>query len=303
MESRLPIECAFWSDWRERSAHFPSGTRVYFGHETCEHLLPSSSAADSFAQRLANRGVHVTFVTPFLSGQALDSTCATVDRLVETLGSVEVVSSDWGLLRRMTQTRHATPIIGRLLSGQLTDPRITRIIDGPDPLRPGRTLTHQDGTVCEVRYRRPQSSLVRHYRDCAMSKPEIQRYLLHMGISRCEVNNIDQALHLSAVPGWTFSLHADQVLTAVMRVCPNGKASSNASAGHCRGCRDDDDIEAWSHPGFTVPLWRAQNGIYYRPRRLPENLATLPIDRIIYSRRPSETEGDIVSKLESALDA
>jgi len=97
-------------------------TRLYFGQEFCEHLVPEPKGVMQALFIARQMGWDFTYVT----GNAVDSTleriAANIEALVAAHGdadSFEVVINDWGVLRRLRQEYPAIkPVLGRLLTKQ-----------------------------------------------------------------------------------------------------------------------------------------------------------------------------------------
>lgn len=279
------MESAYWVDWQEgTSTPMPPG-RVYFGHETCERLLPSPHAASELAKKARANGRPLTLVTPLLTNFGMDQAQRLIDTLLDLFGDLEVVCSDWGMLDLLASRQTGTPIVGRLLAAQSTDPRIMRIMSPPASATARRRVRHLDGTLCELQYDPPSPDLALHYRSCWLDKPSVLAFLMGCGVHRAEISNPGQGVELIRRPGWSYSLHVPDVLVAVMRNCPAGGEDFDHAAP-CRsgGCGLTEIT--WRLDGLSVDVIRRGNGLYYRWPQLPPNLALLPIDRIVY-RSPS----------------
>jgi hypothetical protein len=273
------MEHAYWLYEREgESTPLPEG-RVYFGHETCEHRLPLPEDAAKLATRLRDHGIPATLVTPFLSEKGLNAARRLVDRLRTVLEDLEVVCSDWGLLDWLCGQRPATPVVGRLLSLQVTDPRLGRLF------LPSRTnsrlVTHLDGTVCELAFRSPSAVLARHYSGCWVDKPEVIAFFTSQGVRRCEISNPLQGVALSELPGWSYSLHVSDVLVAVMRHCPGPGEDLNRPAA-CPCQSGEEKTVPWQCAGLPVSLFRRANALYYAWPTLQANFNSLPINRLVH---------------------
>lgn len=97
----------------------PAYSRVYFGNESCEIRLPEPAALSRMLEAAQQRGLALTLLTPQVNDACLEK----VEQLLDLLpGGSEVVCNDWGVLGRVRQ-RPLKPILGRLLSRCLRDPR------------------------------------------------------------------------------------------------------------------------------------------------------------------------------------
>src|ERR1041385_645574 len=112
-ETALPDELA----QRFGPAQF---TRIAYGTEFCENLLPSPEAL----RNVVAAGRPLTFLTPYVGDEGI----AQLRRLLPELGEAEVVFNDWGVLRMLRREfPHLVPVQGRLLNKSLRDPRVTGV--------------------------------------------------------------------------------------------------------------------------------------------------------------------------------
>lgn len=279
----MEIEKARWYDWRLQDRNLPEVGRLYYGHETCEHLLPSRQTALDFAERVVRHAdIKISLVTPFLTPKGLNKVLALIDGLLEQLGVLEVVCSDWGLLHYLRRHQHATPVLGRLLVAQITDPRIIRITDNRLAAIPEKQIRHMDGTRCILKSKNPTRPLQSHYRSCWTDKPEAIAFLSHLGIDRCELSNAAQGIELT-FPGLCYTLHVPEVLATVMRICPGDGENFNIKP-HCPciGLPSAGKAVRWSHATLPFDLFRRDNALYYNNATEPDNLKFLPVNRIVY---------------------
>jgi hypothetical protein len=270
------LEQAVWVDWRMPLSARLAPARVYFGHESCERLLPVAGAILGWAKSVLDRGAALTLVTPFLTNPGLDHARRLIDCLSAIDGGIEVVCSDWGLLDVLAREKAVTPVVGRLLAARPADPRLMRIFIGGRE----RTLTHLDGTLCRLKYRPPSAELARHYRGCWLDRPELISWFISRGVRRAEIDNTGHGIEIMGFPGWSYSLHTPEVLVAVMRRCP-GTGEDFSAPSACPSSRCGEPAVEWETPGFPAPLQRRQNALFYEWPRLPDNLESLPIDRIV----------------------
>ena len=275
------MEEACYVDWRDPGTTPARAERVYFGHETCQHRLPSADRARELASVVAARGLAITLVTPPLTDDGLVEVRQLIESLRDTGLCFEVVCNDWGLLSALGNVRGLSPVAGRLLSGQRTDPRLRRALDWNAGLAQ-RTVRHLDGSHCVVRHRPPSPQLRSHYRSCPLDRTSIIEFLGSRGVCRCELSNVAHGLDLNSTPGWSYSLHVPEVLLAVMRGCPGEGEDFSTRRGCCPG-NCDTNVVPWRTGAFPVDLFRRGNALYYHHSTPPKNLAALPIDRIVRS--------------------
>lgn len=88
-------------------------TRIYYGDEFCERLLPSDSDFKDIRVLSKSRGLSFSFVTPPVSEKYLDI----ISRLLEYLEpGDEVVVNDFGVLKMINSIGLFNIVIGRVLS-------------------------------------------------------------------------------------------------------------------------------------------------------------------------------------------
>jgi len=277
------IETSYWYNWQKGNEKFPSVKRLYYGHETCQYLLPHIDTACEFARfALDQSSVKLSLVTPFLSDAGIKNVLKLIDSLLKILGELEVICSDWGLLYYLSQNNIATPVIGRLLAGQVSDPRIKRIVNNSSDFSRERNIKHIDGTSSVLKQKKPSKALNLHYQSCCIDKDETIAYLSECEIKRCELSNVAQGINLSKTK-YRYSLHVPDVLVSVMRKCPGNEENFNRpSSCPCSNISSSENEIKWSHPSFPVDIFRRDNALYYKFPALPDNLLYLPIDRIVY---------------------
>ena len=99
-----------------------SASRLYFGNEFCDHLIPSPRTLSEALALSRELGLRFSLVTPMVTDSGIDA----LGRLFRILpdGS-EVIASDWGVLRLVrTEFPSLIPIAGRLLCKFMKDPRL-----------------------------------------------------------------------------------------------------------------------------------------------------------------------------------
>lgn len=277
------IEYAYWYDWRKKTENIPKDVRLYYGHETCEHLLPHQHTASEFAKYISDhRSSKLCLVTPFLTDAGIQKALKLIDCLLTVLYELEVICSDWGLLYYLSRHKIGTPVVGRLLAGQISDPRILRIVDDNHTPEP-RKIRHVNGHHCVLKRKMPSNALKQHYKSCSIDKHETISFLTDSGIHRCELNNVAQGIELN-LSGYTYSLHVPEVLVSVMRRCPgDGENLNQEAVCPCPGINSNQKIVWWCHHDLPVDLFRHDNALYYQWPELPANLDRLPIDRIVFN--------------------
>lgn len=224
------IERAQWINWRKPLPKNINADRIYFGSETCEKLLPPRDVTINLIEQCQDRGLSTTLATPPLTNPYLQEALRLIECLERTQSSREIVCNDWGLLQETAKRRIAVPSIGRLLSVQVTDPRIKRMLSQSTNVFDGRVIWHTNGMRCKLENLPVHSLLARHYRDCWLNKDSVIQFFTSLGIHRGEISHLLHGLDFPCIEGWHYSLHVSDAPVAVFRRCPENNVDFNQPA-------------------------------------------------------------------------
>lgn len=238
-------------------------TRLYYGAEFCERLLPTAADLDAAIAFAAGRAMAFTFMTPFVTDAGLDALERLLEVLAASLPEAEVVVNDWGVLH-LVRTEHPglTPVLGRLLNKSKRGPRIMQILEQVPP----ETKAYFQGTNLDV--------------------PAAARFLGQQGIGRVEFDNLLQGLCLDgADPHIRRSLYLPYAVVSATRFCLTAS------------CDDPDKMAAVGvfpcgrqclrysfnlyNPVMTRPLVRRGNAIFFVNETIPDIVARQQVDRIV----------------------
>lgn len=115
------------------AAQLDPPTRLLFGVEFCQHLLPSPEDVAAAAALCRERGLGLTLLTSYVTDEFLERSAALVAVVAEEGPDPEVVVNDWGLLRRVRREHPEVGLVlGRGLNRQVRDPRLPDV--GPEHL-------------------------------------------------------------------------------------------------------------------------------------------------------------------------
>ena len=113
----------------------PPYSRLYFGSEFCQHLLPSVDDTKRAADAAEERDWGLSLLTSYSTDPFVEQTMALVHSSLEhTSRKMEVIANDWGLIRRLRLEfgDRVTLVVGRGLNRMMRDPRVPDV--GPEHL-------------------------------------------------------------------------------------------------------------------------------------------------------------------------
>src|SRR5262245_50907938 len=103
-------------------------SRCIYGNEFCEHLIPSTQQLEAVLQSARDRGLSLTFVSPYVSDEGIETLRPLLELLNNAPTECEVVFNDWGVLNLLqSEFPRLTPVQGRLMNKSLRDPRVTSV--------------------------------------------------------------------------------------------------------------------------------------------------------------------------------
>ena len=247
---------------------FPAGTRrvsrVHFGNEFCERLLPSRSLLESVVKTVSAAGLGFSLIAPTLTDHGLDA----AQQLLEALpNGSEVVVNDWGLMRRV---RHGFPRLhlsaGRLLCRMLKEPRAP-------------------------------SAQYMEFGGHGFMSPGFEALLQRFGVSRLEIDVPPFAtVEDLRAPDNQVSVHVPFGFTTTGRICRIGSlhqppARKFATGHHCaRECLSyATAMESAREPrGSGIRIFQRGNTVFYRHTPamsavVADAIAAGMVDRVIVS--------------------
>jgi hypothetical protein len=93
--------------------------RFYIGSETCMADMPNITQINRLAK--SNK---VTLVTPFVT----DFEMLALEKIFKNVSNIEVVFNDWGVFELLKKYKKLTPVLGRFLTKQRSDPAAYPVI-------------------------------------------------------------------------------------------------------------------------------------------------------------------------------
>ncbi len=166
-------------------------SRLYFGQEFCQHLIPDPEEVLQAYYQARQLGWQFTYTTGACTDEALARQMRNLAALAEQDDEIEVVVNDWGVLHLLR--RHfpsLIPVQGRLLHKQMRLSRFTTYKSPPPVNMNGLATPEED-------IRRYQLAAVR---DTSLADPEYRQDLRDLGFVRVDVDMAPQGLNFPAQP-------------------------------------------------------------------------------------------------------
>ncbi|AZR74259.1 hypothetical protein BBF96_13125 [Anoxybacter fermentans] len=161
--------------------------RVYYGHEFCPRLLPSTEKLEYILRKVKDEKLELTFVTPTLYQKyerQFEILFDFIDHWGQRHGKViEVVFNNWGTFQLLKGKKFIKPVLGRLLVKMKRDPR----------------YSYEKNEIfkrCKDNFR---------YGD--LSVHVYQKFLYTQGIEQVEIDCLPQGFPLDLSKGNSIKLH------------------------------------------------------------------------------------------------
>jgi len=169
-------------------------SRLYFGQEFCQYLIPSASEVETafgFARQL---GWDFTYVTGYVTDKALSQVRRNLDFLAQRDDEVEVVVNDWGVLAVVARDYPTLqPVLGRLLVKQ---PRLGRYSSPETP--PPVQMEGLDAVEEELRDRQLYA-----VQGLSLSNEVLRNELKRLRVKRVDIDIAPQGVNIDPVT-WQF---------------------------------------------------------------------------------------------------
>ncbi len=258
------MDQALFISKRENLSYFtPDFTRIYFGQEFCERLMPGAKDLAEVLAFADEQGVGFSLVTPYVTNKGLDALEKLLPMLAERRPDAEVVCNDWGVLHLLRSDYPVlVPVLGRLLNKNKRGPRIMNIIDKVPP----ETRDYFVGTNLDV--------------------PAAAGFLKKRGVYRVEFDNLLQGLDLDkADPEIHKSLYLPFAFVSTTRFCLTANCDSAEGADYVgimpcgRECKEY--TFGMANPVMGMPLIRKGNTLFFINETIPEVVNKGGVDRVV----------------------
>ena len=170
-----------------------SFSRLYFGNEFCQRLLPTLQELEEVLDFACS--LDFTLVTPYVTDEGLVKLGSLFDLVLQRRPGSEVVFNDWGVFSILReQYPFFEPVMGRLLNKMKRGPRLMTVLD-----------------------RIPEGTM-EYFRSSNLSVPLFCRFLQENGVRRVEFDNVLQGID-SDFDGMELSLYMPFAYITTTRAC------------------------------------------------------------------------------------
>jgi len=238
-------------------------SRLYFGMEFCERLLPTPSQLKKSLLFSQENNVDFTLVTPYVTGSGLKKVEKLIQVVSEEEPDSEIVFNDWGVFHLLREQNYPLqPVMGRLLNKMKRGPRIANITE-----------------------KIPPASL-EYFMTPGISITAIQEFLIKSTITRVEFDNLLQGLNLNDISGALhLSLYLPFAYITTTRFClMSSLHQSEEMEIGVVPCKKECQQYAFQllNPIMTTPLIRKGNTIFFSNEQIPQQIIReKKIDRIV----------------------
>jgi len=235
-------------------------SRLYFGNEFCQQLIPSVSEMEQVLDFVSTNDLDFTFVTPYVTDEGLKRLEVLLEMVQKMPGS-EVVFNDYGVLRVLVKRYgDLEPVMGRLLNKIKRGPRLMRVID-----------------------KLPESS-VEYFRSSNLTVPALRQFLSSNGIGRVELDNVLQGSDL-LLDGLEASLYVPFAYVTTTRLCLVNSCDVPGREEMIGIFACNKECQKYTfylrNPVMPVTLIRKGNTIFFRNDVLPDDIEEKGITRLV----------------------
>lgn len=233
-------------------------SRLYFGIEFCQNLIPPVEDLGHILKFVSKKGMDFTFVSPYVTNEGMKKLKLLLDYLINQQPSSEIVINDWGFLRWISQKySNSNLALGRLLTKQKRGPRILNLMG------------------------RVPDTMIEHFRQSNVDNLMLSDFLISKGIKRIELDNLLQGVSrpTHSLKG---SLYIPFAYITTTRFCLVN--SVNRPLRTVSSCNKEcqNYVLKLQHKQMAVELFLKGNTQFFKNEHLPENLKQLNIDRLVY---------------------
>jgi hypothetical protein len=263
-------------------------SRLYYGNEFCERLIPSLQDFNQILSYIKMRRLNFSFVTPYVTNIGLEKLKLLLEFLKEKKINCEIIINDWGVLNLVNREYFDfQPVLGRLLTKQKRGPRLIRLLKRR--VRPRLVINRENPSQRNILIQKKLPlDLDPYYKGSnASSVPIIHNFLISQRIKRIELDNIAQGIQLKLPQGKiSASVYTPYVYITTTFFCPTaGCDQKKKSILKIKPCKRQCQRYIFQLRHRTMPkmIYLKGNTQFYKNPKLPvKELKESGVDRIVY---------------------
>lgn len=243
----------------------PQLTRLYFGTEFCERLIPAPGEIKEVISFVHERQINFSLVTPYVTNEGIRQWKKIIEIVAGELPESEIVFNDWGISRIIGRVSdRLKPVMGRLLTKIKRGPRLMNVMDMLPP------------------------DAQRYFQNTNLSVPGYRTFLMSRGIKRAELDHPLQDLTLDDIGSeMHLSLYIPFVYVTTTRFCLTASCDIPELKGMIGifPCKKECQKYTFTldNPVMPTSLIRKGNTIFYKNEKIPtgDELRQKKIDRLV----------------------
>ena len=243
----------------------PPFTRLYFGNEFCQRLLPSKKDIDCVMEFVKEKQCAFTLVTPYVTNEGLQNWKKVIEQVAAIDPRCEVVFNDWGLFRILRDiSPELKPVLGRLMTKIKRGPRLIKVMEKLPP------------------------DALKHLQSTNLSVEPYQTFLLDRGINRAELDHPLQDMQLEGIGSSIhLSLYIPFAYVTTTRFCLSASCDKPEAKGMVGilPCKKECQKYTFTldNPVMETSLIRKGNTIFFKNDKIPkaDELREKEIDRLV----------------------
>jgi hypothetical protein len=236
-------------------------TRIYFGQEFCERLLPPKADLEKIISFSLDKDVPLTLVTSYVTDKGLLKLEKLIELFAQKMSKAEIVFNDWGVFQFTHENfPELKPVLGRLLNKQKRGPRIMNIIDQV----PKETREYYTGASLDV--------------------SATSGFLKKKGIMRVEFDNLLQGLDMTGLDNdIKRTLYMPYIFVSTTRFCLTANCDKEDKGVGVMPCQMECKKYTFNltNPVMKTPLIRKGNTVFLVNENIPDVVSKGEVDRIV----------------------
>ncbi|MFC1631666.1 hypothetical protein ACFL2I_03835 [Candidatus Omnitrophota bacterium] len=260
--------------------------RLYFGNEFCEKLIPQLNELKKAIRYCERNKLKFSLVTPYVTNRGIDNLDKLFLWLQNNKMNCEIIINDYGVLDLINEEYQTLqPVLGRLLTKQKRDPRITNLTE----VKPRKhKFFKMDGEYFIVLAKKAPDALASFFKDSNVNVPIIQSFVRSYGIARVEIDNLLQGINLR-IPrdSLSVSLYVPYGYITTTRLC-TADPFRNIEKFSCRisscGKQCQRYIIELRNKDMPKRIYKKGNTLFFKNRKVSSHreLIKIGINRLVY---------------------